>query len=346
MTVMNMTFEERIPEPLPGEYYETQDYEPFSFNIDRILPEGLLILSADPKVGKTSLCMQMCEAITTGGKLFDTLQAKKGRCLCFLYESTGRAINKYIDDYSIDTKLIDFFDSEHSNGIDLSSSFPEIVDNCLKAHSDTRLIIVDTLDYAKGEMQTKSAYDYSADRRMMTKFHKLIENKGVTLLLVTHNRKEANENATKMISGTQGLTSATDGNLVMQMNPHTSIINFTYSLRYFPSGGMQLKRNENDLRFQIVGDNSELLRKDTPLTLSIKKFMSKQKSWSGSATELQKLLGGDCSEISINALGKELRKSAEDLFQMHRISLTTKKKSTKLPDGTYKSGRLITLKKA
>jgi hypothetical protein len=165
-------------------------------------------------------------------------------------------------------------------------------------------------------------------------------------LLVHHNRKEWSENPTQMIAGTQGLTSATDGNIVFQLNTQTKIIKLTYSFRYFLSGEIELKRKSGNLHFEIVGDNSELLRKDTPLTLSIKKLMTNRNNWSGSATELQKVLGGDCSEISINAFGKELRKSAEDLFQMHRISLTTKKKSTKLPDGTYKSGRLITLKKA
>jgi hypothetical protein len=341
-----MCFEKQLPKPLSGDYYASQDYAPFECIVDRVLSEGLILLSADPKIGKTRFSMQLCEAVTTGGMLFDTFQAKPGHCLCFLFESSARAIHSYLNDYEMDNSKISFLDREHLFDIDIDNGFAEIVEKHLEEFPDTQLIIVDMYDDAKGDADKKRQYDYCIDRKNLNKFRDVIGNRIITLLLVHHNRKEWSDNPTQMVAGTQGLTSATDGNLVFQYNPKTKIIKLTYSFRNFNSGEVDLKSKEDDIHFEIAGDNSELLRKDTPLTLSIKKLITNRNSWSGSATELQKLLGGDCSEISINALGKELRKSAEDLFQMHRITLTTKKKSTKLPDGAYKSGRLITLKKA
>jgi hypothetical protein len=53
-----------------GTYYSGKVFRPYQYTIDKLLPENLILLSGDPKTGKTTFVMQMCEAITRGGKLF------------------------------------------------------------------------------------------------------------------------------------------------------------------------------------------------------------------------------------------------------------------------------------
>jgi hypothetical protein len=51
-----------------GTYYSGKVFRPYQYTIDKLLPENLILLSGDPKTGKTTFVMQMCEAITRGGK--------------------------------------------------------------------------------------------------------------------------------------------------------------------------------------------------------------------------------------------------------------------------------------
>ena len=64
------------PEPkifttIDGNTLMSQHYDPLQFAIEKILPHGIFVFAGSPKVGKSWLTLDMCQAISTGGKLWD-----------------------------------------------------------------------------------------------------------------------------------------------------------------------------------------------------------------------------------------------------------------------------------
>jgi len=56
---------------LDGNTLMAREFEPLRFSVEKILPHGLFILAVSPKIGKSWLSLDLCQAIATGGKLWD-----------------------------------------------------------------------------------------------------------------------------------------------------------------------------------------------------------------------------------------------------------------------------------
>ena len=65
---------------LDGNTLMAQEFEPLRFSVEKILPHGLFILAGSPKIGKSWLSLDLCQAIATGGKLWE-FQAEQGDVL-------------------------------------------------------------------------------------------------------------------------------------------------------------------------------------------------------------------------------------------------------------------------
>ena len=63
--------EPKVFTTIDGNSLMAQEYEPLQFSIEKILPHGIFVFAGSPKVGKSWLTLDMCQAISTGGKLWD-----------------------------------------------------------------------------------------------------------------------------------------------------------------------------------------------------------------------------------------------------------------------------------
>ena len=70
----------KILSTLDGNTLMAQEFEPLRFSVERILPHGLFILAGSPKIGKSWLSLDLCQAVATGGKLWE-FQAVQGDVL-------------------------------------------------------------------------------------------------------------------------------------------------------------------------------------------------------------------------------------------------------------------------
>jgi RecA-family ATPase len=64
-----------------------QEFEPLRFGIEKILPHGLFILAGSGKIGKSWLALDMCAAVSSGGKLWD-FPAEQGEVLYLALEDS------------------------------------------------------------------------------------------------------------------------------------------------------------------------------------------------------------------------------------------------------------------
>ena len=71
MNNQNQTTAPKTFTTIDGNSLMAQEYEPLQFTIEKILPHGIFIFAGSPKVGKSWLTLDMCRAISTGGKLWD-----------------------------------------------------------------------------------------------------------------------------------------------------------------------------------------------------------------------------------------------------------------------------------
>lgn len=46
-------------------------FDPLFFSIEKLLPQGIFILAGSGKIGKSWLALDLCIAVSTGGKLWD-----------------------------------------------------------------------------------------------------------------------------------------------------------------------------------------------------------------------------------------------------------------------------------
>lgn len=53
-----------------------QQFEPLQFYVEKFLPHSLFILAGSPKIGKSWLSLDLCDAVATGGKLWDFTTTK------------------------------------------------------------------------------------------------------------------------------------------------------------------------------------------------------------------------------------------------------------------------------
>ena len=63
------------------------EFDPLSFSIEKLLPQGIFILAGSGKIGKSWLALDMCVAVATGGKLWD-YNAVTGDVLYLALEDT------------------------------------------------------------------------------------------------------------------------------------------------------------------------------------------------------------------------------------------------------------------
>ena len=71
MNQQNQANPPKVFATIDGNSLMAQEYEPLQFAIDKILPHGIFIFAGSPKVGKSWLTLDMCRAISTGGKLWE-----------------------------------------------------------------------------------------------------------------------------------------------------------------------------------------------------------------------------------------------------------------------------------
>ena len=79
-------------------------------------------------------------------------------------------------------------------------------------HDDLRLIVIGTLQMVRNETESSYGSDYAE----IVPLKNLAEQLGITIVLVHHLRKAADSDPFNMISGSTGLSGATDGQLVLK----------------------------------------------------------------------------------------------------------------------------------
>ena len=291
--------------------------------IDGLLYSGAYILAGAPKIGKSFLVAQLAYHVSTGQKLWE-YDVHQGTVLYLALEDDfGRIQNRMFMMYGVeDTDKLHFATvaGKIGNGLD------EQLENFVREHPDTKLIIIDTMQKireAGGE-----AYSYASDYEVIGMLKRFADRHGVCVLTVHHTRKQPAGDSFEMISGTTGLLGCADGSLLMQKKKRT---NLTATIdvvgRDQQDQILYLRKDPETQIWQLEKTENELHKEPPDGTLeAVSKLVSSdRREWTGSPSELAEAANVG---MAANALTKYLNVKSGRLLEEYHVSYENKAKHT------------------
>ena len=282
--------------------------------IDGFLYPGTYLFVGSPKLGKSFLMAQIAWHVSTGTELWG-YPVRKGTVLYLaLEDGYGR----------LQERLYRMFGTECSKDMyltvsagQLNNGLDEQMQNFVKEHPDTSLIIIDTVQKIREIGDDK--YSYASDYKVITRLKKFTDNNGICLLLVHYTRKQQADDRFEMISGTNGLLGAADGAFLLHKDKRTSCeAVLEVSGRDQPDQTFYLNRNEDSLVWEL--DKAETERRmekpESVLEAVAKLVTERTPEWSGRATELAEILR---LQIPPNTLSMKLNVNAARLLNEYGI---------------------------
>lgn len=198
--------------------------------IENLLYTGAYILAGAPKIGKSFLVAQIAHHVSTGQDLWG-YKTHQGTVLYLALED---------DESRLQRRMFRMFGVEGTSSLHfatsakmLGSGLDEQLEKFVREHSDTKLIIVDTLQ--KVREAVSDSYSYSSDYEVIGKLKQFADRYSVCVLIVHHTRKQPAGDSFEMISGTTGLLGCADGAFLMQKEKRTdSKANdeYVYSIKF------------------------------------------------------------------------------------------------------------------
>ena len=183
-------------------------YEPVSFVVDDLLPQGLHLLAGAPKIGKSWLALWLAVMVAKGDPIWG-MGVKQGTTLYLCLEDSTLRIQNRLFEITEDAPASVHFTT---NSDTLGKGLGEQLCTFLAEHPDTVLIIIDTLQMIRG-----TGYDntYANDYRDLSALKRIADAHGIAILLIHHLRKELADDVFSRISGTTAISGAVDSSFTL-----------------------------------------------------------------------------------------------------------------------------------
>ena len=188
------------------------------------------------------------------------------------------------------------------------------ITNFVQIHSDTQLVVIDTLQ--KVRLANTAANPYASDYQDLAVLKNLADKQHIAVLLIHHLRKMTDDDPFNMISGSAGISGATDSNFVLKAKKCGSRQAMLYCT------GRDIEYQEYTLQFnrekhiwEMMSENTDTPQKQAdPLLKLFIEFLKALNHFDGTATQLSELLEQRTNEkILPGVLSKKLVRYAGEL---------------------------------
>ena len=232
-------------------------YEPVSFVVDDLLPQGLHLLAGAPKIGKSWLALWLCLCAAQGKPLW-TFATRPCEVLYLCLEDSFQRIRTVGND----------------------------------------------------------ANPYASDYRDIGVLKALADKHRIAILLVHHLRKMNDDDPMNMISGTTGLSGATDSNFVLRKSQRRENTATLYCTgRDIPYRELALEFDGEDHVWKLLSDNCE--QKEQPnerILFLLSELLRWQPEISAPAKALlEKIAPAGTEGLTPNSFSHRIRKSVDAL---------------------------------
>ena len=194
-----------------------QEFPPVQYVVPGIVPEGMTLLVAAPKIGKSWMVLGLALELSNGGDAFGCIPVGKPRPVLYLALEDGQR--------RLQDRLKMLRPSEVSHRLEFVTELGEakvietIRDYMGKFAGLDPVVILDTL--GKVMPPAGNASQYGHDYRMLSALKETADAvPGSSLVIVHHTRKSEGGDFLDAVSGTQGIAGAADTVLVLKRDRH------------------------------------------------------------------------------------------------------------------------------
>lgn len=188
-----------------------QTFPPVEYVVPGLIPEGMTLLAAAPKVGKSWFVLDLAISVSTGTNFLGSIHTGRARPVLYLALEDGpRRLQDRLKVLGVTTgpDLLDFqVATEDAIGS---------IRNWLTDHQESPVVILDTL----GKVMPPAAAgesDYQRDYRVGGVLKSLVDDiAGAAMIVVHHTRKADSVDFLDSVSGTQGLAGSADSIVVIR----------------------------------------------------------------------------------------------------------------------------------
>lgn len=194
------------------------DLPPLRWLIDGLMPEGLTLLSAPPKIGKSRLVYQICVELAFGGTVLGKKVEQGAALYLALEDGARRAKDRTVDALAgraLPRGLLAVTMSTPLMGQGLEEKLAEWIEGRQAAGIPPRLIAIDTLQRVRPPTSGKRNV-YEVDVEDMGKLQMLCTSYNVALLIVHHDKKGAEADFLARVSGSYGVAGSADTIMVLE----------------------------------------------------------------------------------------------------------------------------------
>jgi Fe2+ or Zn2+ uptake regulation protein len=190
-----------------------EDFPPTLWVVPELVAEGLTLLAAKPKLGKSWLALGLALAVASGGTALGQVQVEQGDVLYLALEDSPKRLRARTG------QLLQ--GQAAPERLEYATSWPRLdegglrlLEVWLQGHPDARLLILDTLAKIRG--QARSGTLYGDDYASLEQVQRLAHDYGVGVLVIHHTGKESREDPLDEVNATQGLNGVADNILVLR----------------------------------------------------------------------------------------------------------------------------------
>lgn len=308
-------------------------YEPLSFIVEDLLPQGLHLLAGAPKIGKSWLALWLCLRVAQGEPLW-SFPTNPCEVLYLCLEDSFQRIQSRLFDLTEDAPPTLHFAVMSEQ---LHNGLLEQMEQFLREHPATGLVIIDTLQRIRAV--GSEVNPYASDYRDIGVLKALAERHHIAVLLIPHLRKRNDDDPMSMISGTTGLSGATDSNFVLRRSKRRENTATLYCTgRDIPYRELSLEFNSETHIWNLLSDDCGQAEQSCGRILFLlSALLREQPEICAPAKTLLEKIDPDSAEcLTPNSFSHKLRKSV-DALRRNGIIVTFRKSNGE---------RLICLKRA
>lgn len=316
---------------------ELQDRElpPIREPVPGLIVQGLTILGAPPKYGKSWLMLELCLAVA-GGERFLGFATDRCPCLYLALEDSQRRLRDRMNRVLNGARSPEGFFSA-TRAMTTDTGLTEQLEGFLEEHPDTGVVVIDTLQKVRGSSFGRDG-SYAADYREMGLLKSFADRHRLALILVHHLRKMGDEtDPFNRLSGTAAIAGAADTMIVLSRDKRgADTTRLNASGRDIEELELELQFRKDRCRWACLGSPEDLASKRaleeyeaSPIVRTIRKLVEQSpgKEWTGTATQLMEAgsyITGHYLAPSAKALGLRLSDLDQQLLDWDGIAHTTK----------------------
>lgn len=316
-------------EPISSSELINLNLPPLYWTVDNLLPQGLGLLASPPKFCKSWFGLGLSIRVAQG-KDFLGFKTHQSRVLYLTLEDSKRRIIKRLKKVLGDEKIpedIDFAVNANS----INHGLIDDLENYLKEHSDTKLIIIDTLQMVRiGSAKNENAY--TAEYRDLSILKKFADKHNICILVIHHLRKQKDNDIYNRISGTNAITGACNTIFVIEKeNRYANDAQLHITGRDVEQDDLYLQFNQSNCEWISKG-NAEIQRlkkerteySNDPIIKALRKLLDTvetdkfQCSAKELLSEFEKRCGINLDETH-ETIGKRLRKYKGLMLELEGI---------------------------